>query len=198
MGLHGHAKKIETACFDTIRDKKVWCVIFWQRLWLEDGHQCDSWIENGFSSYNTKISNQDFLSFEVIPLSALLYEIVFQCHMLPYFRFWQKTLEEIQSALSSQRRSAEEFRTWSEPCQHVCVFGLLPKGHDNKVEFNFSSFWYQRTIILYMLSVFKNKMTQRVWRLLKCLFLLLLQNTSCPMVYVRVWFFFPLKDNYVT
>lgn len=23
MGLHGHAKKIETACFDTIRDKKV-------------------------------------------------------------------------------------------------------------------------------------------------------------------------------
>lgn len=23
MGLHGHAKKIETACFDTIRDKTV-------------------------------------------------------------------------------------------------------------------------------------------------------------------------------
>lgn len=23
MGLHGHAKKIETACFDTIRDRKV-------------------------------------------------------------------------------------------------------------------------------------------------------------------------------
>lgn len=23
MGLHDHAKKIETACFDTIRDKKV-------------------------------------------------------------------------------------------------------------------------------------------------------------------------------
>lgn len=23
MGLHGHAKKIETACYDTIRDKKV-------------------------------------------------------------------------------------------------------------------------------------------------------------------------------
>lgn len=23
MGLHGHAKKIESACFDTIRDRKV-------------------------------------------------------------------------------------------------------------------------------------------------------------------------------
>ncbi len=27
MGLHGHAKKIETACFDTIREKKVGSVI---------------------------------------------------------------------------------------------------------------------------------------------------------------------------
>lgn len=27
MGLHGHAKKIETACFDTIRDKKVMYMI---------------------------------------------------------------------------------------------------------------------------------------------------------------------------
>lgn len=27
MGLHGYAKKIEAACFDTIRDKKVSCLI---------------------------------------------------------------------------------------------------------------------------------------------------------------------------
>lgn len=26
MGLHGHAKKIEAACFDTIREKKVTCL----------------------------------------------------------------------------------------------------------------------------------------------------------------------------
>lgn len=35
MGLHDYAKRIETACFDTIRDKKVIylirneCVLFW-------------------------------------------------------------------------------------------------------------------------------------------------------------------------
>lgn len=33
MGLHGHAKKIEIACYDTIRDKKVQLLIS-----LRNGH----------------------------------------------------------------------------------------------------------------------------------------------------------------
>lgn len=33
MGLHDHANKIQTACFDTIKEKKV-------RLELKVGHSC--------------------------------------------------------------------------------------------------------------------------------------------------------------
>lgn len=44
MGLHSHGNKIETACFDTIRDKKVGFSGAYVFTWLVDNFACGKYI----------------------------------------------------------------------------------------------------------------------------------------------------------